>query len=149
MKTTVIAVSFFPSSSHLLPFIALTLTLPSSSPPPPFHRPYPNPPFLPPPLPSATEPPSPPSNLQIIASGPRVVMVQWELPQIVNTKSNYTIVCTLTSTGDIAYNTGETRTSINVLPSTNYSCSVVAINEFGASLPAVSDVATPAKSSNN
>ena len=64
---------------------------------------------------------------------------------------SYTIICRRSDNGELVHNnTGETGTSVNnimVIPDTNYTCSVIAINDFGSSDPAVGEVATPAESS--
>ena len=112
--------------------------------PTPFHIPFSFP---------LTEPPSRPRNVQITAAGPQIITVTWEEPEIKNsaTSLTYTVACTRVSTGTVDVNsTGVQNTFLTVftlLPNTMYSCSVVAFNDFGGSLPAMAQITTPARNS--
>ena len=131
------------------------------------HSPHPPPPspyhpfslslsFLPfsfPLLSPLTEPPSRPRDVQITAAGPQIITVTWDEPEIKNgaTSLTYTVVCTRVSTGTVDVNsTGVQNTEITfftLLPNTMYSCSVVAFNNFGGSVPAMAQITTPARNS--
>jgi len=73
--------------------------------------------------------------------------VSWDIPAVTNGGiSNYTVECVRLSTGTLDFNrTGVRTTSITVfdlLPSTAYTCSVVALNPFGESQPATDQITT-------
>ena len=99
-----------------------------------------------------TEGPSRPRNLQITAAGPQIITVTWDEPEIKNgaTSLSYNVAC-VRDTGTVDGNsTGVQdtfRTFFTLLPNTMYSCSVVAFNQFGGSVPAVAQITTPSRNS--
>ena len=99
-----------------------------------------------------TEGPSRPRNLQLTAEGPQTITVTWDEPEIKNdaTSLSYNVAC-VRDTGAVDGNStgvpNTIQTFFTLLPNTMYSCSVVALNQFGPSVPAVAQITTPPRNS--
>ena len=98
------------------------------------------------------ESPSRPRNLQITAADPQIITVTWDEPEIKNgaTSLSYNVAC-VRDTGAVDGNSTGVQDTFQMfftlLPNTMYSCSVVAFNEFGGSVPAVAQITTPPRNS--